>query len=332
MATIKDIAKLADVSPATVSRVLNYDQEMSVSKETKKRIFETAESLNYKKHLKKQKQFIGRIGLIQWYDESEELEDLYYMSIRMGIEKKCQEQHYKVEKLALTEHSETDTLDGIIVLGKLSLSEMEKVKRKHAKLLFVDYDAIREGYNSIVVDYEQAVWLAIDHFLQLGHDSIGIISGIEQTKWDKEPLIDKRLVYFKSIMQRLELYDASFVYETDFTVDGGYRLMSELLKQNHPLPKALFVSSDSIAIGALRALQEHSLSVPDDISLIAFNDISVAKYVSPGLTTIKVYTEWMGEMAVQLLTDSLFGQSPVAQKVTIASELIERGTTKKINL
>ncbi len=90
MATIKDIAQLAGVSPATVSRVLNYDPELSVGLATKQKIFEAAERLNYTKHRKNAANAKQTLRLIQWYDDTEELEDLYYLSIRLGIEKKRQ--------------------------------------------------------------------------------------------------------------------------------------------------------------------------------------------------------------------------------------------------
>lgn len=91
MATIKDIAKQAGVSPATVSRVLNYDSGLSVGQDTKKRIFEVAEALNYTKHQKKQKSEKQVVRLIMWYDSEEELDDLYYLAIRLGIEEKAAE-------------------------------------------------------------------------------------------------------------------------------------------------------------------------------------------------------------------------------------------------
>ena len=97
MATIKDIACLAGVSQATVSRVLNGDQTLSVSNATKKRIMEAAEELSYrKKPIRKQSS--SKIALIQWHSEKEELEDLYYMSIRRGVEKRCQKLALQVER------------------------------------------------------------------------------------------------------------------------------------------------------------------------------------------------------------------------------------------
>lgn len=113
MATIKDIAQLAGVSPATVSRVLNYDEKLSVGMETKQKIFEVAEHLNYKKHHKNLASEKQTIKLIQWYDTQEELEDLYYLSIRLGIEKKAEEANIRLIKEtwdAISEQSQMERL------------------------------------------------------------------------------------------------------------------------------------------------------------------------------------------------------------------------------
>src|SRR6478672_3786140 len=106
MATIKDIAEKAGVSIATVSRVLNYDASLSVSDDTKKKIFEIAEALSYKKRPSK-KSPSARIGILLWYTEKEELNDLYYMSIRLGIEQRCEQQGLKIVKLF---HSQMEEL------------------------------------------------------------------------------------------------------------------------------------------------------------------------------------------------------------------------------
>lgn len=329
MATIKEIAQKAHVSSATVSRVLNYDQTLSVSTETKKRIFEVAEQLNYTKHLKNQPAVTGHIGLFQWYDENEELEDLYYLSIRMGIEKRAAELGFELVKVTLESIDQEKNLDGLIALGKLSEKEIKTLHKRNENLLFVDFDALAWGFNSIVVDFEQGIWLAVDRFLQLGHEKIGILSGIEKTKSEREMILDKRLFYFKQILAKLGLYSEDFVYQSEFTVDGGYRVMKQLLEEKKELPTALFVSNDSMAIGVLRALQESTIKVPEEISVIGFNDISVVKYLNPPLSTIKVHTEWMGELAVTTMKEMLDNPAPVARKITIASELVERKTTDK---
>ena len=96
LATIKDIAEQAGVSSSTVSRVLNYDDTLSVGDDTKKRIFEVAEALDYTKYQKKQSKKQGKLAIVQWYTEKEELDDLYYLSIRLGVEKRAEEMNYDI--------------------------------------------------------------------------------------------------------------------------------------------------------------------------------------------------------------------------------------------
>ena len=329
MATIKDIAAKANVSAATVSRVLNYDKELSVSAETKKRIFEAAEALNYTKHQRQAQPQGGKIALVQWYDEAEELADLYYLAIRLGIEKKAAALQMDLVKLGFNELTET-TFDGVLALGKFSAREVARLAEVSEKVVFVDFDALEYGHDSIVVDFKQGVNAALEHFLALGHQQIGMLSGLEKTKSDNEIIHDSRLGYFREALLQRELYQEEFFWESDFSGEGGYQTVSQLLAQQQALPTALFVSNDAMAIGALRALQENGIEVPGQVSLIGFNDISVAKYVTPALTSVKVYTEWLGELGVQTLVDSLNNESPVAKKITIASELIERESVKKV--
>uniref|UniRef100_UPI00403F5217 LacI family DNA-binding transcriptional regulator n=1 Tax=Candidatus Enterococcus willemsii TaxID=1857215 RepID=UPI00403F5217 len=326
MATIKDIATKAGVSPATVSRVLNYDPELSVGKETKQKIFEVAEALNYTKH--KQKKRERRVlRFIQWYDTEEELEDLYYLAIRLGIEKKAEELQVRLVKETLSELTDS-VADGTIALGKFSQEQIRQLEQFSGPLLFVDTHGSIYGHDSIVVDFEQAIELVIDHFIRENHTKIGILSGVEYPKNSQYQLEDARFRAFKIRMNQLKLYDEQFHLQGKFTIDGGYQAMSDFLAQAKEIPTAFFASSDALAIGAMRAVQKHGLRVPEDISIIGFNDVSVAKYVSPELSTIRVYTEWMGELAVETTMNLIEEAAPVSKRTVIATELILRHSTQ----
>ncbi|WP_430603382.1 LacI family transcriptional regulator [Enterococcus sp. DIV0724b] len=328
MATIKDIAKLAGVSPATVSRVLNYDPDLSVGIETKQKVFEAAEELNYTKHKKNTKTAKGKIMLVQWYDEVEELEDIYYLSIRLGIEKKAEELGLELIKRSL-EELDHEQVDGILALGKFTKEQADSLVEMNANLLFVDFDALDLGYNSLVIDFYQSMSSVLNYLIQHDHQEIGIIAGEEYTRGSHELLEDKRLLIFKEMLAQKKLLNEAYILKSPFTVSSGYELMKQFLSQ-HPndFPSAFFASSDALAVGVLKAIQEVGLRVPEDISVIGFNDISVAKYVSPPLTTIKIHTEWMGELAVETILSIIHEQAPVARKITIATELIERASTR----
>ncbi|MDT2599373.1 LacI family DNA-binding transcriptional regulator [Enterococcus hulanensis] len=327
MATIRDIAKLAGVSPATVSRVLNYDQELSVAQETKQRIFEVAEELNYTKHKRANKIGKAVIRLVQWYDEAEELADLYYLSIRLGIEKKAEELNIQVRRETLNELSDIQ-VSGTIALGKFDAEQIRQLKEIDENLLFVDFDGMSLGLNSIVVDFDQSVDLVIDHFIRHGHQKIGILSGEEKTKHNLQPIEDPRLLAFKLKMKQINLYRPEFTLTAAFSMEAGKKAMTDFLSKTQELPNALFASSDALAVGAMQAIQAAGLRIPEDISVIGFNDVSVAKYVSPALTTIKVETEWMGELAVSTILDLAKEFSPVPRKIMLGTKLIQRESTK----
>lgn len=327
MATIKDIAKQAGVSPATVSRVLNYDSGLSVGQDTKKRIFEVAEALNYTKHQKKQKSEKQVIRLIMWYDSEEELDDLYYLAIRLGIEEKAAELNIRLLKESLDELSSEQT-DGIIALGKFDAGEVKTLQKRQEPVLFVDFDAMNYGQDSLVVDFQMSVDLVIDYFIKTGHEKIGILAGVEYTKVNHNEVLDPRRLYFQQRMEQLRMFRPEFVLAGDFTVTGGYQAMQEFLAHTQELPTALFASSDALGVGALRAIQEAGLQVPKDISVIGFNDVSVAKYVMPALSTVHVPTEWMGELALTTVLDLGKEKAPVPRKITIGTELVLRDSTK----
>ena len=326
MATIKDIAESAGVSPATVSRVLNYDTELSVGEATKQKIFEAAEKLNYTKHLRNAKMYKGSLLLIQWYNEAEEIEDLYYLSIRLGIEKKAQEIEMEVTRLTLGEAIPDKKFDGVLALGKFTLTQIKFIKAISSNSLFVDFDAYQEGCNSLVVDFETGVAQAVDLLLETKKSRLGILTGVEKYKEYNAELEDVRLNLFKDELERrnLELAPEN-ILAAPFTVVGGTQAMKKRIATGN-LPEAFFCASDALAIGAIRALTAAGIKVPEQVAIVGFNDVSVAKYVTPAISTVKVFTEWMGELAVGAMQELLQNPAPVPRKIMVGTQAIKRAS------
>lgn len=330
LATIKDIAEQAGVSSSTVSRVLNYDDTLSVGDDTKKRIFEVAEALDYTKYQKKQSKKQGKLAIVQWYTEKEELDDLYYLSIRLGVEKRAEEMNYDIIRVFQnTDFEMSAEIEGIIAIGKFSDSQVKKLTSWTENICFVDFDQLHRKLDSVVIDFEQAVNAVLDYFQTHGQRRIGLIAGQENFGDKSKTIIDKRTIIYENYMKQVELYEEEIVFTGAFNVSSGQELMKhaiETLKDD--LPKAFFVSNDSMAIGCLRALQEAGISVPERVSLIGFNDISVAKYIYPTLSTVKVHTELMGETGFDLWLDKVTSERTVAKKITLSTDLILRESTK----
>lgn len=330
MATIKDIAAQAGVSIATVSRVLNYDPHLSVSAETKRKIFEAAEQLDYKKKRPAKKAVQETVALIHWYTEEEELNDLYYRSIRLGVENSCRENGIFVQKVLYDELHLVDkgTIKGIIAVGKYSAEQVQHLGEWTDRIVFVDFSPENEAFDSVVTNFSKVTEKALNYLWSTGLRRMGFIGGREQFQDQSGLVPDKREQTFKQFMLEKNSFLEEHVLIGTFSADDGYAMMKESIEKNgETLPDAFFAASDTLAIGALRALNEAGIPVPERVSLIGVNDISVSKYVYPPLTTIKVHTEFMGETAVQLLQEQ-WKEERIPKKVVLPSELIERGTTR----
>lgn len=329
MATIKDIAQKVKCSPSTVSRVLNYDETLSVSDDTKKRIFEVAEELSYSKK-KGRRTLTPKIAIIHWYTEKEELNDLYYMSIRLGVEERCRQDRLELVKVFKDNYHELEqeNIQGIIAVGKFSPNEITSLSKLTGNIVFVDHDPDNEKYDSVVVDFKKATTKVLDHFVSKEHDSIGYIGGRETFRDQSGEIQDERESTFISYMNEVKPEQTPYLLTGSFTVDDGYNLMNKAIQElGEDLPTAFFIGNDTMAIGCLRALHENNISVPDRVSLIGVNDISVSKYVYPALSTVKVYTELMGETAVGLLMERLLRRK-VAKKVTMSTKLKLRKSSR----
>ncbi|WP_122630762.1 LacI family DNA-binding transcriptional regulator [Lucifera butyrica] len=313
MATIKDIADKAGVSTATVSRVLNYDSTLSVSDETKKKVFETAEELSYEKRADR-KVRTAKIALINWRTEEEELNDLYYMSIRLGVEKRCDQLKMGIVryfKNGITELSK-ENIQGMIVIGIYSKEEIAYFKDITSNIVFVDSVVCDEdAFDYVGIDLAGATRKVIGYFLEKDVSRIGYIGEAS----------DIRETTFRSCLKEKGLLNEEYIYTGNLLVSDGYELMKRAVKEHgEQLPAAFFVANDSMAIGCLNALNEARIPVPEKVSIIGINDISISRYTYPALSTVKVYTELMGETAVDLLVER-FRDRNIAKKVIIATKL-----------
>lgn len=338
MTTIKDIAEATNFSISTISRVLNYDPTLSVTYQTKKKIFETAEKLNYTKHIaKKQKREENQINLaiIQWLDTKEEIDDIYYMSIRIGAEKRASELGYNLIKTSTRENGIPDNVEGILAIGKFDQEEVNRIAELHKNVVFIGTNYPLNHFDTINGDFAQAAEVALNHLFEQGHRKIGFIGAEnKENLHGYRPYKSPAIYTFVDIMKHNQLFNEEFFFfrdTADSNIHVGYELMQEALKkQGADFPTAFFVVNDAMVIGCLNALKEHHLSVPDDVSLISINDLSISQFMTPALTTVKICTEEMGEVGINTLKERLENENPVAKRITLSSKLVIRETVKRI--
>ncbi|MFD1317085.1 LacI family DNA-binding transcriptional regulator [Loigolactobacillus zhaoyuanensis] len=330
--TLKDIAQAAGVSLTTVSRVLNYDQSLSVGAATRKRIFAVAEELNYAKIRRPKtepKTRLRKIAIVQWYSEAREQDDLYYMAVRLGIEQRSQYYELEVTRIFQNNINQlTGDIDGVIAVGKFSTDQVRELQTLTDNLVFVDDDQFSAGFDSVLTDFDQSVQQVIDFFWQQDLHDIGLIYGTETTTDGRRKISDPRQQAFVAAMMAHQTYRPEFSFASDFTNQGGYQAMKQAINTlGDTLPHAFFIANDPMATGALKALQEAQINVPERVSIFSFNDTALAKYVYPELSSVRVATRLMGITAVDLLRERA-SKPRVPQRVELGTELIFRASTK----
>lgn len=332
MVRLKDIALQASVSSATVSRILNRDDSLAVTEETREKVLRIADELGYQPAAKKRKNrsrsdSAPLIGVVSCLSPEEERQDPYFSAIRKGIEEECfQQKIFITSSIHLGSFQEQlfHDLDGVIVIGSLQDEALTNICAAFKHAVFVNGTPDPARYDSVSVDFYAAAQKAIEHLLSLGYQRLGYIGGREREHTvingvnSNQTIEDKRLTAFLQMAGA----EPEHVLVGEYSMHEGFRLMKEAINGGS-LPDAFFIASDSMAVGALKALQEAALQVPRDTAIVSFNGIDEAEYASTPLSTVKVYTEEMGRTGVKLLLDRLNGRT-VPLAVTLPTSLIVR--------
>ncbi len=326
MATLKDIAVEAGVSLATVSRVLNDDPSLNVKEETKRRILEIAEKLEYKNSSSRRMLAnpVGQHHFLALYSYQQDLEinDPYYLAIRHGIETQCEKLGIELTNCYLG-HSlpEMKKVTGVLVVGQPSDATRETLRAMTDNLCFIDFHEPGSQYDAVDIDLVRIAKEVIDFFIAQGMSRIGFIGG-----QDRPGKADIREIAFAEYGRLKGVVSENDIWRGGFSSSSGYELAKTMLAQED-YPSALFVASDSIAIGVLRAIHERGLKIPDDISLISVNDIPTARFTFPPLSTVRIHSEMMGSQGVNLLVEKARDGRALPLNVFVPSVLKLRGTT-----
>lgn len=330
-ATIEDVAKHSGVSTATVSRALRGLP--NVSPTTRANVLQTAETLNYAISPQVSRIASGRpmIGIIrplvdQWFyakmafTAEVTLTTAGYDVVRYSIDKT------QVQSQFLRHLINRKLIDGLIfstiTLGDDALSLLQK-----AGIPVVTIETTTDTYPSIGINNNGAGKLATRHLINLRHRRIGLITGMESDPQDFTVTSDRTEGY------RIALREAGIEWRPEYEVkvlgnyyyEGGAEAMKQLFSLHQP-PTAIFAVTDEMAIGALKAVRDMHLRVPEDISIIGFDDNEVAEYV--GLTTIRQPVADYGELAAkQIIQQFDDKQTSYAKRIECPTELVLRTTT-----
>jgi len=332
MATIRDITEKTGVSPGAVSRILNNDPYMSVTEETRQKVIHAARELGYKK---KNKTASGKssftLGIVQWFTPQQEIEDSYYLYIRHGIEDFCIRNNITVIRAFKSDYSYTDALrdaDALICIGKFGATDIKKLKKLSKILLFIDMELEDDTVSTINLDYSNALFQALDYLTEHGHREIGFLGGREYLE-NHELYRDKRKDYFEKYCTEHHINYKEYTLLDRFSTKSGYDMMLHLIRKKK-MPTAIFAASDPIAIGALSALTDRGFHVPEDISIIGFDDTDASAYTNPPLTTIHTPSYHMGFYGAGITYHLLSATPGTTMKIKLPCSLTIRGSVKSL--
>jgi LacI family transcriptional regulator len=327
--TIFDVAREAGVSYSTVSRVVNNFPH--VNPQTRARVQTAMEKLGYVANLQARSLAGGRSGMVGLlvYD----LENSYMTELVRGVDAEVSAQDYDLMLATTHQRRQKESayvarltrglVDGLLIVLPRSLDAyLKDLQTLHVPYVLIDYAASTPQHHAVTATNLQGMQAGVEYLIRLGHRRIGFVTGRLET--------DSARMRLTGYEQALHLHsigvDPALIGEGDFLEGSGYTCTQRFLEMTSP-PTAIVASSDTSAFGVIRAITERGLRVPEDISVMGFDDLPEAGYMYPPLTTIRQPIREMGRVATRLLVEAITTPNLSPRQVVLPTELIVRSST-----
>ncbi|GCE30305.1 LacI family transcriptional regulator [Dictyobacter alpinus] len=346
--TVKDVARKADVSVGTVSRVFN--NHSNVSEEIRDRVLKAATELGYERIVSAEPPRTGgrqikEIGFLygDLADSGATTSNPFWTHILNGVEHEARRSNIKVTYRSIMELVQTPQelfstvqdmkLGGILLVGPAEQETVQVLKSLDIPLVLVDNHIPGLSVNSVLCDNFEGAYMAVNYLIERGHRKIAFIGGPVIQGF--RPIDVIYTIQRRSLGYRTALLDAGIQINTNLMehgnlkIDGGYQACQRLIEQQEPFT-ALFCANDELAIGAMKALRQYGRRLPEDVSVIGFDDIALVEHLTPALTTIRVNKEAIGEVAVKRLLEQSNDSSDTSISSILEVDLIERASVFRI--
>jgi LacI family transcriptional regulator len=336
--TSQDVANLAGVSRTTVSFVLNNAEGFQISEETRQKVLESAEQLGYVPDSAAQALASRRaraIGLVMTRSPHHIASDPFLPQILSGLLTVTKSQNLRLmielveaehQNRAYLELARAKRIDGMILLTpRMDDNALRMLEDAEIPTVLMGH-LENSNLHSVDVDNRAAAEQAVRHLVSLGHREIACITNAPAS-YTAAP--QRAQGYQDALISAGVVPNPNLIRYADFDPESGYDRMKSLLQSGEKFT-AVFVASDNVAIGAKSAIREAGLRVPDDISMMGFDDIPWSKYSDPPLSTVHLPAESLAQQACALLLDLLQGQQPPTRSINLKTELILRKSCRAL--
>jgi len=332
-ATLREVADMAGVSIGTASQALN--NRPNVSPETRARVVDAAITLGYHRlsHSNQVEHAISVIGMLVKHDYGREVSvNPFYSHVERGVESECRKRNIGLMYSAIeVDHQNRPMIwpsmisehriDGLLFIGTFIEDTIDQVKRRtNLPIVLIDSYTNNLPFDSVLIDNAVGATCATNLLIELGHKHIGLTGSNPESP----PGVLERRINYQNALRKAGIQD-EYIEDCGLSREEAYQATQQLL-QRCPQITAIFSINDDSAIGVMNAVRDMGLSIPDDISVIGFDNIDVAKEVAPALSTIHVYKSWLGILGVRNLIDRI--QNPDQPRIitTVTTQLIVRET------
>ena len=332
--TSLDVAKLAGVSRTTVSFVLNEVSSVSISDATRKRVFDAAKKLNYSPNIAGKKLVSGKsytIGLVLCQSPEQIFTDAFLPQVILGVEQAAMQQGFHV-LLKPVDPNDTggyarliaeNHVDGILLSGpREDDTALMNLHQQRVPVLLMG-QLPNTDIPFVDVDATAGAELAVNHLIERGHRCIGMITNAPLSYTSAQ---QRRDGYVRALKSANLPIDKNLVKEGNYTPGSGFEAMKALLEAT-PRVSAVFVASDVVAIGAILAVKNAGLRIPQDIALVGFDDIPLAEFFDPPLTTVHLPAFGLGWAGGERLIRIIQGEGLNDASLLLESKLITRQST-----
>ena len=326
---IKEVARLAKVSTATVSRTINGSDKVTAV--TAERVRRAIETLKFYPNTNARALGSGRSSLYGLIISDitnpffpELVKSFEDVAVQFGQEVLIANTNYDPHRMELcVSRMLQRKVDGVAIMtSEMDDHLIEELNSRRIPLVFLDTGTPQKGISNIAVDYAAGVDAAVEHLSSLGHTSIAFISGPMSLASARV----RRRAFMNSLKRKGLTLDRNLIEEGNHRMDGGQEAMARLLHKGlHPT--AVLASNDMTAIGAMGAIFEHGLKIPRDISVIGFDDIEISAFTQPPLTTVRLSRPEIAKMAFHALYNNRDNSPAKGAEYTIQPALVERKST-----
>lgn len=326
---IKDVAREAGVSTATVSHVINDTKY--VTDETRQKVLKAIEKLNFYPNIHARTLASGKSNIIGLLVS--DISNPFFPELVKSIEAAAFEHGYNV-LLFNTNYDAKRAADYVrrlielkvagvaLMTAELDPNLFEELENKQVRVVFTDLGVVNEHMSNIVLDYYAGIEEAVRHLVSLGHERIAHIAGSSRIRSG----IIRREAFVTALNRFSPQSDDTLIFEGDFRFESGRMAATSILDMDE-LPTAIIVSNDMMALGAMQELKAAGIKIPQDISIIGFDDIAFASLSEPPLTTVCSSRVEIGRRAIEALMTTIERPNQVGVEIKIPTYLITRKST-----